>query len=322
MQIVWNAALSKHIDDFISLRKPKEVLKAVYDPRQDSLVASQALGEREFNLVHDPAYVWAVLNGKVNTGFSKTSPELIQQVCAANGVMLAAVAAAQMSPGQPVMAPVSGFHHAHFSSGYGYCTFNGLLVAIAAARLAGKLNGPVLIIDGDGHYGDGTDDCIRHNVATLGDITNLTSFTKRNWRSKIQTALAAKKWSLILYQAGADAHKDDPYEAGYLDDHEWGVRDEMIFEHAALNRIPLAWDLAGGYNGAATIELHARTAQSARAACGTRRRLDWSAMLELHTGKELPPQRASAHDVIDQRRPAQSAGPDGVKLVARGPAAA
>jgi len=41
---------------------------------------------------------------------------------------------------------------------FGYCTFNGLVIAAREALMSGVSK--VLIIDGDAHYGDGTDSCV------------------------------------------------------------------------------------------------------------------------------------------------------------------
>ena len=51
---------------------------------------------------------------------------------------------------------------------------------------------------------------------------------------------------LILYQAGADVHKDDPL-GGVLSTEQMACRDRMVFEGARACRLPLAWNLAGGY---------------------------------------------------------------------------
>jgi acetoin utilization deacetylase AcuC-like enzyme len=184
--------------------------------------------------------------------------------------MVRAVREALDAPQLVVCAPVSGFHHAHYAHAEGYCTFNGLLVAVAAARLMGPVDN-VLIIDGDGHYGNGTDD-ILHRLAIKG-ITNLTHWgldaTLRSltWHSQITEALSKHKWDLVLYQAGADAHMDDPYGEGYLNDDEWELRDRLVFSLCHARGLPLVFNLAGGYNvkDGKTLALHLQTVDTARA---------------------------------------------------------
>ena len=67
---------------------------------------------------------------------------------------------------------------------------------------------------------------------------------------------------IVLYQAGADSHVDDPFGAGYFDDAQWVARDKKIFRACRALDIPVAWNLAGGYNGEKTIALHASTYKS------------------------------------------------------------
>jgi acetoin utilization deacetylase AcuC-like enzyme len=51
---------------------------------------------------------------------------------------------------------------------------------------------------------------------------------------------------VILYQAGADPHVDDPY-GGFLTTMQLRRRDEIVFKAAKKAGVPIAWDLAGGY---------------------------------------------------------------------------
>jgi acetoin utilization deacetylase AcuC-like enzyme len=53
-------------------------------------------------------------------------------------------------------------------------------------------------------------------------------------------------FDLILYQAGADLHVDHPL-GGVLDSTQLRHRDRIVFEAAQCAGVPLAWDLAGGY---------------------------------------------------------------------------
>lgn len=55
-----------------------------------------------------------------------------------------------------------------------------------------------------------------------------------------------KNCDIIIYQAGADQHINDPY-GGLLTYEQMIKRDETVFSFARKNRIPLVWNLAGGY---------------------------------------------------------------------------
>ena len=72
--------------------------------------------------------------------------------------------------------------------------------------------------------------------------------------SAIQQLLEAKV-ELILYQAGADAHIDDPL-GGLLSNEELFKRDAMVFERCNDEKIPIAWNLAGGYQRDSDGSIH------------------------------------------------------------------
>lgn len=55
-----------------------------------------------------------------------------------------------------------------------------------------------------------------------------------------------KDCDLIIYQAGADQHIDDPY-GGLLTYEQMVTRDSKVFNFAKNNNIPIVWNLAGGY---------------------------------------------------------------------------
>lgn len=65
--------------------------------------------------------------------------------------------------------------------------------------------------------------------------------------NEIPTILESMKdCDLIIYQAGADQHIDDPY-GGLLTSEQMKKRDFLVFEYAKSKGIPLVWNLAGGY---------------------------------------------------------------------------
>ena len=52
---------------------------------------------------------------------------------------------------------------------------------------------------------------------------------------------------LLLFQAGVDPLRDDPYSPLNLDHRDLFLRDKKVFAFARANGLPLAWVLAGGY---------------------------------------------------------------------------
>jgi|SRR5271165_5623895 len=162
--------------------------------------------------------------------------------------MLAAAREA-LRNGQVAVAPTCGFHHAQYAKADAFCTFNGLMVTALALK-ADAFAHRVGILDLDQHYGDGTEEIIR----TLGvDFVNhYSSAEEYNWPSQANEfltrlpALVAgmKDCDIVLYQAGADPHVDDPL-GGTTE--QLAERDRLVFEAAREMQIPVAWNLAGGY---------------------------------------------------------------------------
>jgi len=185
--------------------------------------------------VHSPAYLKDPVIGWGS----------LRNVYAQNGVLFRAVTVAQLDG--IAFAPCSGFHHAGYDYGWGFCTFNGL--AAAAAYLTDtNSTARVLILDGDQHEGDGTIDIIKrcqldrvinHSITSWDDVPSFEGFTH------------------VIYQAGADAHVLD---GGYLNDDTWVKRDELVFEQAKRQNVPITVTFAGGYSSLSkVVDLHLST---------------------------------------------------------------
>ena len=199
-------------------------------------------------------------------------------------------------------ALASGFHHAHADHGEGFCTFNGLVVAAEALRAAGRLR-TLAVLDLDLHYGNGTAslcaarpwlfNCsiygndywqnkpyrdvenVRH-----GDGPNHVSFALPNGSGRAElfaalekgmaAILAARRPDLVLYQAGADPYREDPYSPLDLDHDDLRERDRQVFEWARRENLALAWVLAGGYTPdvSKVVAVHLGTFDAAAAAYG------------------------------------------------------
>ena len=252
-----------------NLRKQKLVFDAVWHALEDHRVFMDSpMDLREFlNLTHYPQHVADVYAERHANGFQDFDIEKLRHAFESCASMIAAASAAVNGSQDGVkvaFAPVSGFHHAAYKYCGGYCTFNGLVVAAQYLRVSGQAPNGVLIIDGDGHYGDGTEDIINNLQlgSWLSQVSLSAASTGKNFKRAehaIEAALRARPYSLVMYQAGADAHIDDPYGAGYLTNMQWGQRDTQVFSTCKELRLPIVWNLAGGYNGAKTLNLHART---------------------------------------------------------------
>lgn len=235
--------------------------------------------------VHDPAYVDGVFAGTINNGFESRDSRVPEACLWTAGSLVSACRVATRLPHRPVCSPSSGFHHAGYAWGGGYCTFNGLLVA-AQLHLDAHPYHKVGIIDCDVHYGDGTDDILKRLPALADRVVHRTSgkhfhddadrFEFFAWLNESINAVNDAGCQLVIYQAGGDMHKDDPL-GGFLDSVDMKARDRRVFDgvHGAV-----AWNLAGGYrrpvNGHdPVVEGHIQTFGEAHASTLLRkRRLD------------------------------------------------
>ncbi len=250
--------------------------------------------------VHTSEYVEAIRTGEPRALAESQkfpwSPQLFPSVCLTSGGCLAA--ARQALRDGVSAALVSGFHHACADHGEGFCTFNGLIVAADALLAAGEAQ-RIAVLDMDLHYGNGTTQLAasRAHVFALSiygnDFANNVPFrdvTVRqhedgaNHRSFALPAgcdrttllrtmedalplLADFRPDLLLYQAGADPYREDPYSPLALDHDDLLARDEHVFAFARHHRIPIAWVLAGGYTEdvSKVVRVHVNTFAAWRA---------------------------------------------------------
>lgn len=249
------------VQDWLHLKIPMDILPA---PK---------ISLEDLKLAHDAQYIADVLEGRRPNGFNNTDPAVAQSCLYTVGAMLAAADRALQNR-QVAVAPVAGFHHAYHADGHGFCTFNGLMVTAMALHRSGKIQ-RVGILDLDQHYGDGTDDIIEH--FKLGWVSHYSAGRKHRDASDAAAFLLELPkimatfvdCDLLLYQAGADPHVNDAL-GGWMSTSELRTRDRMVFTCAQDMQLPLAWNLAGGYQRdrrggiEPVLEIHRNTMQECR----------------------------------------------------------
>ena len=235
------------------------------------------VSEADLFRAHDRTYVRDVLACREPNGFGDTSAGVAHSLPWTSGAMLSAARHA-LRHRVIACAPCSGFHHAGYAGGHGFCTFNGLMVT-ACALLAVDGSRSVGVLDCDMHYGDGTDDILRR-LDLRGRVRHFTAGAEYRHPSQGEELLALlpevvrsmRDCDVILYQAGADPHVNDPL-GGFLDDAQLRRRDELVFATARALGVPVAWNLAGGYQRderggiAPVLAIHAATARAALNSC-------------------------------------------------------
>lgn len=202
-------------------------------------------------LAHAPADVDGVLAGKIANGFGNRKPQVAASLPFTGGSMLAPARQA-LANGQVACAPVSGFHHAGHAGGGGFCTFNGLMIAALALARAGRA-ARVGIRDLDQHWGDGTHgiigrlglDWVSHH--SPGPEAPSAGDAARCLRRRPRIVGTFHDCDLLLYQAGADAHVDDPLGSWMTNEQlAERERERIVIEVAATIDVPVAWNPAGG----------------------------------------------------------------------------
>jgi acetoin utilization deacetylase AcuC-like enzyme len=240
-----------------SAHKPALVAKALQsqlDQQDLEWIEPEAAELADFFRAHDPRFVKAVLEGQLPNGFGNTSPEVAATLPFTSGSMITGVKIAVKRQRPVVAALSSGFHHAGTARATGFCTFNGLMVA-AARAIADSWVERVAIIDADYHFGDGTEEILE----ATGLAANVFHYSfGRHFRVPQQAAEYLQRLDrlhvdlerfhpqVILYQAGADAHRNDPL-GGVLSTEEMALRDEVMFRIGRELNIPIVFNLAGGY---------------------------------------------------------------------------
>ena len=291
-------------DHVMPMRKFQMVADAIRTLPGVRVEAPLPVTDEDLLRVHTADYVAAVRCGEPRALAQSQkfpwSPALYPSVLLTNG---GAVAAARTALTDGVAAALaSGFHHANGDHGEGFCTFNGLVVAAERLRHEGHIK-TVAVLDLDLHYGNGTASLCPSrpwlfNCSIYGndywqntayndvsvrqhqDGPNHISYPLANGsgRTAVLDALtrgtqALAAWGrpdLVLYQAGADPYKEDPYSPLDLDGEDLRARDRWVFAWAKAAGLPLAWVLAGGYtpDTSKVVGVHVATFAAAKEVYG------------------------------------------------------
>jgi len=290
------APIGKHI---MPISKFSLVAEEIRRELPDIRLASPPpLRESDLLRVHSPHYIQAIRTGQprelAESQKFPWSPELFPSVLLTGGGLLAAARQALEDGSSGALA--SGFHHSFADHGEGFCTFNGLVITLEALRADGLIHTGA-VLDLDLHYGNGTaslaptrpwmrtlsiygndyaenkafrdvtiprhEDGPNHFSVPLAptgrsDRTLLLETVEQN----LPRLLSPDKPGILLYQAGADPLRDDPYSPLNLTHEDLMERDRMVFAFAKKHSLPIAWVLAGGYtpDTSKVVQVHVNTA--------------------------------------------------------------
>ncbi len=249
--------------------------------------------------VHTAEYIRAIETGEprplAESQKFPWSASLFPSVQLTSGGLTAAARRALATRG-PTACLASGFHHASSAHGEGFCTFNGLIIALETLRHEGLIQ-HAAILDMDLHYGNGTASLI----ASRPWITGISIYGNDYWENtaypdvetrrhptvpghhsipvpnaadgplylailekSLPLLLTPSRPDILLYQAGADPYHEDPYSPLQLTHSDLKARDARVFSFCRQHQIPVAWVLAGGYTTdvSKVVQVHVNTFQA------------------------------------------------------------
>ena len=245
--------------------KPKLLLQYLQDhgfgDYLDVTDAFQPFKRSDFLLAHTKRYVKDVFNG---TGSYKSnglpwSEDLVNSLQHTNSSLFHAISYSIENPDTITFSPTSGFHHAQPSTGSGFCTFSGQV--IAATKIYRSSGKRAAFLDLDGHFGNSIEDSMRFvkdlkqaipfNINPAGShLTYIEDF--KFYLDELTCAFIEDRVDYVVWCHGADSHEWD--QLGYqCSTEEWlncselfyGWIKEMFQEYNIV--VPVTLSLFGGY---------------------------------------------------------------------------
>ena len=267
-------------------RFPMEKYRILRDKVAESccsvrLLVPPASTAGQLALAHCTHYVQRIESGDISAAEQRDigfpwSKLMVERSLRSVGATVAAVRSALQQGVSVNLA--GGTHHAKRDKGGGFCVFNDLAVAarvfqtdmLARSDIRGNQSTTkVLVIDLDVHQGDGTAEILAGDP----DIFTFSMHGEKNYpftksKSSLDIALPdgtgdleyiaqlekgldviSQHFSadLILYVAGLDIHKADRLGKLSISDEGIEMRDSVVLQWAARNKLPVAAVMAGGY---------------------------------------------------------------------------
>lgn len=278
---------------------------AKYAAIRDGVVARRLLPERSIEeperaerwtlaLVHTPAYIHAVLEGRLSAadvrrlGFPWSAELRERSLRTAQGTVEAARDALETGLGINL---AGGTHHAFPDHGEGFCVFNDVALAIRVLQSEGRIV-RAAVIDLDVHQGNGT----ALIFAEDPDVFTFSMHGEKNYPFRreagtldievpdhsadepylriltehLEPVLERSAPDLVFYLAGADPFVHDRFGRLGLGIGGLRLRDRMVFRACRRRGLPVVLTLAGGYARELSdiVEIHTATVAEGLAALG------------------------------------------------------
>lgn len=235
------------------------------------LLPSPPCSLSDLALAHNQDYIEGIRTGSLDPklarliGLPLTESLYLRSLCSVGG-FLSAVKEARESGFSAQLA--GGTHHAFAGHGEGFCVFNDFAVA-TLKHLRERPQDRILILDLDVHQGNGnsailgkTDNVFIvsihgernypfRKVASHWDIPLAAGVSGEEYLSTLKNVLdelSTRPFDILFYQSGVDVLKHDRLGSFDLDYEDVENRDQMVFDFAKKNSLPLAMAIGGGYS--------------------------------------------------------------------------
>ena len=289
-----------HPDARFPRTRYRKIAEAIRASDLDISIRTSPRANREVMvLAHDPAYVDAFLEGRLDEkakrqiGLRPWTDAIIPRTCALVGGAIGSMDFAIRTGGVGANM-AGGTHHAFRSHGSGYCIFNDLAICVRLLQHRGDVK-RIAIVDLDVHQGDGTASMLAADPDVLTISVHCESnFPFRKERSdldlalpqgtedeayllavdKVLSAAAAFEPELVFFQAGVDPLKEDALGRMNVSRDGLRARNEKVFRLVQTLGIPLVVSMGGGYakeieaSVAAFVDLFAGAARCHRRKLG------------------------------------------------------
>ncbi len=294
-QLVYHPRYDLNLGDHVfPARKYRLIHHRLLEERfakPSDFVEPEAASDDDVLRVHDPGWVHRLKTGgltaaeivKLEIPYSR---EMVEGFwLATGGTILAARNALRHRIGFNIGG---GFHHAFRAHGEGFCAIHDVAVAIRVLQ-SERLIEKAMVVDCDVHHGNGTAAIFSgdRSVLTLSlhqlnnypsqkppsviDVNLPDGVEDAEYLDRLDGALkVAMSFApdLVFYLAGADPFREDQLGGLSLTIDGLKRRDQLVFETALAQSVPVAVVLAGGYarDTDDTVTIHCNTAKAAREA--------------------------------------------------------
>lgn len=233
--------------------------------------------KNEFYKVHDKKYVDDFFEGSNKSNGLNWNKKFAESIRYTNSSLYHSIKNSVLNPNIISHSPTSGFHHATYNRGGGFCTFSGQV--LASLKIYEETGMKGCYIDLDGHFGNSIESyremkqfCrkIEKVIPSQCNVNPTGTGIKylKDLKCKLDNVYLKylnDEIDYFVWCHGADSHIDDPLGT-QCDTEQWLYCTELFIEmiqsliKQTQRLVPISMSLFGGYQKDfdKTLELHTR----------------------------------------------------------------